>query len=77
MAARLAAGLSRLGARFVAEPQVNMIFLSLDGDQIAALHEAGLLFYELAPGTARFVTSWQTTEDDIDAALGRFSEVLA
>ena len=31
--------------------------------------DAGMLFYDMGGGVIRLVTSWQTTEDDIDRAL--------
>jgi threonine aldolase len=74
--ARLAPGLAALGVGFVNRPQVNMLFVEV-GDEIAtALEAAGLRFYRISPGVIRLVTSWQTTEDEVDAALAAFQTVL-
>lgn len=66
---RLAAGLEPLGVRFVNRPDVNMLFVEVGQKAAAAMADAGLLFYEMGGGVIRLVTSWQTTEADIDRAL--------
>ncbi len=66
---RLAAGLEPLGVRFVNRPDVNMLFVDVGDEAAAAMTDAGLLFYEMAGGVIRLVTSWQTTEADVDRAL--------
>lgn len=66
---RLAAGLEPLGVRFVNRPDVNMLFVDVGEEAAAAMTDAGLLFYEMGGGVIRLVTSWQTTEADIDHAL--------
>ena len=73
---QLAAGLARLGVRFLNEPQVNMLFAEVSDEVAARLEGAGLLFYRSGPGVIRLVTSWQTTEDDIDVALSAFEAAL-
>lgn len=75
--ARLAAGLTELGVELVATPQVNMLFARCDDDTATRLEDAGLLFYRLTPGVVRFVTSFQTTDADVDDALARVRSVLA
>ncbi|MCC6435162.1 MAG: low specificity L-threonine aldolase [Acidimicrobiales bacterium] len=67
--ARLTAGLDRLGVELVVRPAVNMVFARLDGPTADALAAAGVDFYRMGPDTVRFVTSWQTTPEDIDAVL--------
>ncbi len=75
-AARLVAGLRELGLVPLERTEVNMVFLALDAATVTALAQAGLLFHELTPGTVRLVTSWQTTDAEIDDALTRAATVL-
>lgn len=75
--ARLSAGLRQLGVAFLNRPDVNMVFAEVDDDVAAQLEHAGLLFYRIRPGVIRLVTSWQTTEADIDLALAAFATALA
>lgn len=74
--AQLAIGLEKLGVRLVNRPDVNMVFVRLPDDVIDRLEAAGLLFYRMGPGLIRLVTSWQTTADEIDAALERVADAL-
>ena len=71
----LATGLAELGdgVELVNRPDVNMLFIRVDDQRIAALKAAGLLFYELGPGLIRLVTNWSTTPDEIDRALAAFT----
>ena len=75
--AELANGLARLGVEFVNRPDVNMLFARVDEAAVTKLESAGLLFYEIAPGEIRLVTSWQTTDDDVERALAAFEAALA
>jgi threonine aldolase len=70
---RLADGLARLGVGFVNRPAVNMLFAEVSDETADALEAAGLLFYRIRPGVIRLVTSWQTTEDDVDTAIAAFA----
>jgi threonine aldolase len=72
----LAAGLAELGVEFVNRPDVNMLFARVADDVAAELERAGLLFYRIAPGVIRLVTSWQTTATDVDGALTAFAAAL-
>lgn len=74
--ARLTSGLRGMGLSPLEQPDVNMVFLALDAATVTALAHAGLLFHELTPGTVRLVTSWQTTDAEVDDALDRFATVL-
>jgi threonine aldolase len=74
---RLAAGLQPLGVRFVNRPDVNMLFVEVGERAARAMADAGLLFYEMAGGVVRLVTSWQTTDDEIDRALDIIATALA
>jgi threonine aldolase len=73
---RLAAGLAVSGVAFVNRPDVNMLFAMVDDDAATRLEADGLLFYRISPGVIRLVTSWQTTDADIDRAVARFAGVL-
>ena len=35
-----------------------------------------MAFYRIRPGVIRLVTSWQTTDGDVDAALAAFADAL-
>lgn len=70
--ARLAAGLEALGADLANRPDVNMLFVRCDDAVADRLEASGLLFYRLSPGVIRFVTSFQTTDAEIDETLARF-----
>ena len=72
----LASGLATLGVELVNRPDVNMAFARVDDDVATRLATDGLLFYRIAPGVIRLVTSWQTTTADVDAALDRFATAL-
>ena len=43
----------------------------------AASEESGVLFYRISPGIIRFVTSWQTTDADVDEVVARVGAALA
>jgi threonine aldolase len=73
---QLAAGLSALDVEFVNRPDVNIVFARVADEHADRLEAAGLLFYRIAPGLIRLVTSWQTTSSEIDEALTRFEAVL-
>jgi len=73
---RLADGLRLLGVEFVNRPDANMLFAEVDDDVAAVLEAAGLVFYRMGRGVIRLVTSWQTTDDDIDQTLAAFTDAL-
>ncbi len=73
---RLAVGLDKLGLEPVGRPDVNMAFVRIDDDAIDRLERSGLLFYRMGPGLVRFVTSFQTTDDDVETALDRIASAL-
>ncbi|MEY2581186.1 MAG: threonine aldolase [Ilumatobacteraceae bacterium] len=74
---RLADGLRGLGIELLNDPDVNMLFVRLDREAIDRMAEAALLFYRMSHDTIRLVTSFQTTEDEIDEALLRVKTALA
>jgi threonine aldolase len=74
---RLADGLRGLGVEMLNDPDVNMLFIRLEPDAIDRLAEAALLFYRMSPDTIRLVTSFETTEAEIDEALLRMKTAMA
>jgi threonine aldolase len=74
--ARLAAGLCKLGVEQLNEPDVNMQFIRVDPAAADRMAEAGLLFYRIATDVVRLVTSFQTTDADVDTALTRIESAL-
>lgn len=74
--ARLARGLDKLGVELVNRPDVNMAFVRLPERVIRELEASGLLFYRSGPKLVRFVTSWQTTESDVDETIALVEAAL-
>lgn len=69
--ARLAEGLRALGVELLGDAPVNMAFAKV-GDALAdQLEKEGLRFYRMGGGVIRLVTSFQTTQAQIDDALVR------
>ena len=73
---RLAAGLGDAGVEFLDPPDVNMVFARVPDEAATQLEAAGLLFYRIGPGLIRLVTSWQTSDADIDQTLERFATAI-
>ena len=73
---RLATGLTHADVEFLDPPDVNMVFARVPDEAATQLEASGLLFYRIGPGLIRLVTSWQTSDDDIDQALERFATAL-
>jgi threonine aldolase len=72
MAKALADGLSAIpGAEIQGEPQANILFCRLSSVLIQGLLAAGFGFYHdrWEPGVVRFVTSFATTQGDVDDLL--------
>jgi threonine aldolase len=74
--ARLSAGLRDLGVGAANRADANMLFAEVDDRVATELERAGLVFYRIRPGVIRLVTSWQTSDDDIDGALAAFAAAL-
>ena len=74
---RLATGLRCLDVEFLNEPNVNMLFIRLDPAAVDRLAESGVLFYRQSIDAVRLVTSFETTDDEIDDALVRIKDALA
>jgi len=72
MAKRLADGLQKLGQPLLRPVQANILFTRLDAKSISKAKDAGFLFYVMGEGEGapvRLVTSWNTTETDVDQFL--------
>src|SRR5262249_57081732 len=71
MAQRLRTGLEQIpGARLLYPTEVNAVFAALPTDCHRALADLGWRYYTfIARGGARFMCSWATTENDVDALL--------
>lgn len=74
--AQLWAGLQALGVTALNRPDVNMLFAEVDDRAATELEAAGLAFYRIRPGVIRLVTSWQTTDADVQLALDAFRRAL-
>jgi len=74
---RLADGLRALGIELLNEPDVNMVFARVEPAVADRMADEGLLFYRMSSDTIRLVTSFQTTDDEIDDALSRAKTALA
>jgi len=73
--ASLSAGLVDLEVELLSPPTANMLFARVSEPEAAALADAGLLFYGMGNGVIRFVTSFQTTHDDVLEVLRRVEQV--
>ena len=71
MARMLADELGRIpGVRLISPCQANAVFVEMPTATVAALRGAGWHFYSfIGTGGARFMCSWQTTEDDVRALI--------
>ena len=74
--AALSKGLCALDVELLAEAQANMLFAQVGEDVAKRLADAGLLFYPMGNGVVRFVTSFQTTDEDVAEVLRRVERVL-
>ena len=67
---RLAQGLSALPGCALAHPcDGNEVFAQLSAEVVERLRKAGAGFYAWPDGSARFVASWCTSDEDIEAIL--------
>ena len=78
-AKRLAAGLRELeGVEMLAPTEANAVFAQLPGAVVDGLRERGWVFYTfIGSGGARFMCSWDTSEDDVDALLRDLRELAS
>lgn len=70
--ARLLGGLAELGYAPVVPARANAAFVAVPDEVSARWAAAGVQFYAIEPGVVRFVTSWATTDVEVDDALRRF-----
>lgn len=68
-ARQLADGFERAGGVLLHPVQGNEVFVRLAPAQTKALRRAGAQFYDWPDGSARFVTSWDSQNADIERAL--------
>lgn len=73
--AELAGGLERLGVRLVNRPDVNIAFAALADTVADRLEQGGVQFYRMG-ALSRFVTSWQTSPEDVETVLGILGDAL-
>lgn len=63
------------GISFLFETQVNAVFVNMDPSLIKRLREKGWLFYTfIGQGGARFVFSWNSSKERIDALIQDIKE---
>ncbi len=79
MAQRLATGVARLPGVRIAQPvEANAVFAHLPPDRIAALQARRyFLVWDEATALVRWMCSFDTTEEDVDAFLADLEAVLA
>jgi threonine aldolase len=79
MAERLEALLKNVpGATFMSKREANSVFLDLPPQRANALRARGWRFYTfIGDNGARFMCSWDTTEEDIQALAQDIREILA
>jgi threonine aldolase len=79
MAARLADAVGALPGLTITRPvQTNAVFATIPPAATAALRERFSFYvWDEGRGEVRWMTSWDTTEDDVDTFAGAVSKVLA
>ena len=77
MARRLSTGLETLGLQLACPAEANEVFVKLDTDVHRALSEHYLVHQpDAGEPVVRFVTSWATTEAEVDDALHALAKAL-
>jgi threonine aldolase len=75
MAARLSGGVTRLGLHLSSPTEANEVFVDLPAEALTALrHHFAVHAPDPHKPAVRFVCSWATTDDDVDAALQALAE---
>ena len=79
MARRLEAAIRPLPGIEIAYPvQTNAAFVRLPDPVVQGMHQRGWKFYtDVFPGSARLMTSWDTTEGDVDAFAADLADLAA
>jgi threonine aldolase len=57
------------GCKLVHPTDGNEVFVDMPAPLAAHLRDAGWAFYDFIGGGARFVSSWKTTQQDVDAVI--------
>jgi threonine aldolase len=77
----LAARIAAAAPQFLSEPfATNQVFMKLGDERIAALMAQDFGFYDWPPagsGECRFVCSWDTPEEDVDALCAALSKLTS
>ncbi|MEJ6601586.1 MAG: low specificity L-threonine aldolase [Opitutaceae bacterium] len=67
----------RFGLELAAEPEVNAVFVHLEPEISAAMHQRGWHFYNFIGATGnRLMCSWDTQQEDLDRFIVDLGEVL-
>ena len=70
MAAKLAAGIAAQSPFILAHPvEANTVFVHMPAKAHARLNELGWACYRFDDGSVRFVCSWQTTDEAVEALI--------
>jgi threonine aldolase len=79
MARRLEAAIRHLPHVEIAYPvQTNTVFARLPDEVVQAMHQRGWKFYmHVSQDSARLMTSWDTTAEDVDAFAADLAQVTA
>lgn len=76
-AARLAAGAAAVpGVELVGRPEANIVHARLPGDRVAPLQDWSFFWADEATATVRWVTSFATTDDDVDRFLAGLTGIV-
>ena len=76
-ASRLAEALTGLGVELLAPSEANAVFAQLSAAAAAELRSRGWLFYDfIGEGGARFMCSWDTTDEDVDSLVADVAAVV-
>lgn len=77
-ARRLAAALARFPQLRLTQPvETNQLFIAMPRTVIARLSERYFFYvWNEAADEVRFVTSWDTTDEDIDALVDALAEIM-
>lgn len=73
---RLAAGVAALGFTIEPRPEANIAFVGMPDEVWQRWAKVGVDFYDLGPGRIRLVTSFATSDADVDDALDRLRAAL-
>jgi threonine aldolase len=79
MAARLAAAVGQIaGVTLTQQVQANAVFAVIPPDATASLQERWRFYvWDENTGEVRWMCSWDTTEDDVDAFAGDIARAVA